>query len=210
MDDARPVSEPLPRVLDAALGLFAEQGYHGTSIRDIARAAGLSVPGVYHHYPAKHDVLDALMTSVMTDLLGRMRAAQGAAGEDPVARFDALVETLLWFHLERRREAFVASSELRSLEPRQRAVVVGMRDDAQAMVLDAVLAARADGSFATEYPEEAARSVAVLCIGLATWYRDDGKAAAADVVRVQLALARALVGANRPAGVDPAAPGMAH
>ena len=40
-------------VLGAALDVFVEMGYHGASVRDIARRAGLSVPGMYHHYATK-------------------------------------------------------------------------------------------------------------------------------------------------------------
>src|SRR5690606_25412480 len=42
----------LPKPLEAALEAFAERGYDGTSIREIAARAGLSVPGLYHHYPS--------------------------------------------------------------------------------------------------------------------------------------------------------------
>ncbi len=41
------------RVLLAALECFVERGYHGTTIRQIANRAGVSVPGLYHHYASK-------------------------------------------------------------------------------------------------------------------------------------------------------------
>ena len=40
-------------ILEAALQLFSKQGYRGTSIREIAEAAGLSTGNVYHHFPDK-------------------------------------------------------------------------------------------------------------------------------------------------------------
>ena len=61
----------LPRVLEAALEAFAKHGYHGTSIRELASTAGLSVPGLYHHYPSKQDILVALLEDVMRDLVQR-------------------------------------------------------------------------------------------------------------------------------------------
>ncbi|MGH7860068.1 MAG: helix-turn-helix domain-containing protein, partial [Candidatus Binatia bacterium] len=53
------VSPPGTRrqILDAALRLFAERGYGGTSIRDIARAAGVQSASLYSHYPSKEHVL---------------------------------------------------------------------------------------------------------------------------------------------------------
>ncbi|MFJ9243869.1 TetR/AcrR family transcriptional regulator [Streptomyces sp. NPDC101776] len=185
------------RILKAALGLFAEQGYHGTTIREIARDAGLSVPGVYHHYRSKQDVLVDLMVTVLGELLTRTRSAVDAVDEaDVSARFDALVSELVRFHAERREEAFVASTELRGLDPDNRRRVVALRDEQQAM-LEACIASGCDrGVFATPYPREAARAVAVLCVGVASWYRPGGGDAISALVRGQLGLCRALVEAR--------------
>ena len=183
----------LPRVLAAALEAFVEHGYHGTSVRDLAAASGLSVPGLYHHHASKQAILVDLMEATMAELLGRSRAALAEAGEDPVTRFDLVVESLLRFHMARRAQAFVGSSELRSLEPEARARVVGMRDAQQAMVAAAIEDAVAIGAFATPHPGDVARAISTLAIGVATWYREDGPQEPDEVVRRQLALARALV-----------------
>lgn len=186
----------LPRVLDAALDRFAEQGYHGTSIRDLAAASGLSVPGLYHHHRSKQDILMALMMAVMDELLARSEAALAAAGDDPSEQFDVLVESLLRFHMFRRRQAFVGSSEIRSLDPANRRQYVARRDEQQRM-LDHIVEAGVDaGEFATPYPEDAARAVASLCVGVASWYRDDGPLTPDELVRRHLVLARGLVGAS--------------
>jgi AcrR family transcriptional regulator len=49
------------RILDAALDLFARQGFAATSTRQIARAVGLSESGLYAHFPSKRAVYDALL-----------------------------------------------------------------------------------------------------------------------------------------------------
>ena len=185
----------LPRVLDAALQRFAEHGYDGTSIRDLASEAGLSVPGVYHHYRSKQDILLALMMAVMDELLERSAAALASVGDDPSEQFDVLVESLLRFHMFRRREAFVASSEIRSLVADNREQYVERRDEQQRMI-DTVVAAGADaGAFTTPYAEDASRAVASLCVGVASWYREDGPLAPDELVRRHLVLACGLVGA---------------
>ncbi|WP_435742034.1 TetR/AcrR family transcriptional regulator [Nocardioides sp. SYSU DS0663] len=195
-EDWRAYGPPsLPRVLDAALQRFAEQGYHGTSIRDLAADAGLSVPGVYHHYRSKQEILLALMMAVMDELLERSAAALASAPDDPSAQFDVLVESLLRFHMFRRRQAFVASSEIRSLAPENRRRYVERRDEQQRM-LDRVVVAGTDArAFGTPYPVDASRAVASLCVGVASWYRDDGPLEPDELVRRHLVLARGLVGA---------------
>jgi DNA-binding XRE family transcriptional regulator len=81
----------LDQPLTAALEAFLEFGYHGATMRDIARRAGLSVPGVYHYYASKQDMLVAILDVTMADLLARTTAAR-AEGRDPVERFALLVE----------------------------------------------------------------------------------------------------------------------
>ena len=48
-------------ILEAALNLFSHQGYRGTSIREIAEAAGLSTGNVYHHFPDKEALFRTLL-----------------------------------------------------------------------------------------------------------------------------------------------------
>ena len=49
------------QILSAALKLFSRRGYHGTSIRDIAQAARASTGNVYHHFPDKENIFNALI-----------------------------------------------------------------------------------------------------------------------------------------------------
>jgi TetR/AcrR family transcriptional regulator, acrAB operon repressor len=49
------------QILAAALKLFSRVGYHGTSLRDIARAAKASTGNVYHHFPDKEAIFTALI-----------------------------------------------------------------------------------------------------------------------------------------------------
>lgn len=195
-DDWRAYATGLPRVLAAALSEFAQQGYHGTSIRDIAAAAGLSVPGVYHHYRSKQEILEALLGTIMEDLLWRSRCAVETATPEPGARFDVLVDHLLRYHMVCRREAFVVSNELRSLTGAGRDVVVARRDAQQRMIVDAIEEGRAGGVFSTPIPRDAARGVASLCVGVASWYVETGPLGPDELAGRYLSLARAMVGAT--------------
>ncbi|MEV8516004.1 TetR/AcrR family transcriptional regulator [Dactylosporangium sp. NPDC051484] len=188
---------PLPRILQTALEAFVEHGYEGTSVRDLAGRAGLSVPGLYHHFRSKQDILMGLLEAVMNDLLARSRSALSTSPPNPEGQLDALVECMLRFHLFRRNEAFVASTELRSLEPANRGRYVRMRDEQQRMLADVIRAGSKAGVFTTPYPDDAARALATLCVGVATWYRDDGPLAPDEVVRRYLDMVHGLVGVAR-------------
>jgi AcrR family transcriptional regulator len=56
------------RILDVARGLFANKGYAGTSVRDIADALGMTKAALYYHFPGKADVLAALIEPALDEL----------------------------------------------------------------------------------------------------------------------------------------------
>ena len=184
----------LPKPLAAALEAFAERGYDGTSIREVASRSGLSVPGLYHHYPSKQALLVSLTTTVLHDLLARSRQAIAEAGPTPSEKFDAVVESLLRFHMYRREQAFVGSTEIRSLDPGYHPIYIGHRIRMQRLVDDVVVAGVGEGSFTTGSPKGAARAVATMCVGVSTWYRVDGPMSADELIKQNLEFARAIVG----------------
>lgn len=186
----------LSKPLAAALAAFAEQGYHGASIRDIAARAQLSVPGLYHHYPSKQALLMGLADAAMDELLARSSQAEQEAGASPEARFDAVVESLLRFHMARRELAFVASTEARSMAGEARRAYIGRRDEQQRM-LDRIVADGVEqGVFSAKYPADAARAVATMCVAVSSWYRPDGPLAPDELAKRYLDIARGMVGAR--------------
>jgi AcrR family transcriptional regulator len=54
-------TSPRQRILDVTLALMAQRGVAGTSMRDLASAAGLNVASLYHYFPSKHDLLLAVL-----------------------------------------------------------------------------------------------------------------------------------------------------
>jgi AcrR family transcriptional regulator len=48
-------------ILEAAYSLFVEQGYHATSMRQIAQHAGIALSGIYNHFNSKADIFDHLL-----------------------------------------------------------------------------------------------------------------------------------------------------
>lgn len=73
------------RILDCARDLFARYGFDATSVRMIARSAGVTDPAVYYHFPGKYDLLRALMVE---PAYGPRPPAR--TREDVAARLEAL------------------------------------------------------------------------------------------------------------------------
>jgi AcrR family transcriptional regulator len=73
-----------PQVLDAALELFLEHGYEGTSMQAVADQAEVTKPVVYACYPSKDALFRALLEREETRILGEIQAAfEGAELSDP-------------------------------------------------------------------------------------------------------------------------------
>lgn len=183
-------------LLDAAIAVMAEHGYHGTSVREIAVRAGVSPAALYHHFPSKQQVLVTIMERGIEALLDRTRTALAAAGPDPVDRLRALVEVQVLFHLEDQRGTLLGTSELRALEEPVRGPHRAKRAEQQRMFDGVIADGVAAGVFGTPLPEEAARAIVVMCTGVAGWYSPRGRLSRAEVVRRYQRLALDMVGAQ--------------
>ena len=85
-------------ILDAALELFAENGFYGTSLRDIARAVGVRESALYHHFASK----EALFAAVASESTNEIRLRLAALVEGPLpVDLRATLESLLTEALER-------------------------------------------------------------------------------------------------------------
>ncbi len=75
------------QVISAAIRYFGQQGYHGARLADIAKAAGVSEPGLLHHYPSKVQLLMDVLAE--RDRIDRERFTP-TTGEDAGNLLDAL------------------------------------------------------------------------------------------------------------------------
>ncbi|MYW05448.1 TetR/AcrR family transcriptional regulator [Streptomyces sp. SID3343] len=170
----------LPPILAASLAAFDEHGYHGTTVRDIARRVGVTVPALYYHYENKQALLVELLLGSMSAALGRCRSALREADDAPAARFAALVECIVLYMANRAPLAFL-DTEMRSLEPGNRARYVAMRDDLEALMHRVVRDGVALGDFTTPFPVDAGRAVLTCCQAVANWYRSTGPLSPRDI-----------------------------
>ena len=84
-------------ILDAALALFAEKGYFGTSLRDVARAVGVRESALYNDFAGKEALFEAILTAESAAKVERLSAMLDA----PVGDGRAMLEELATFILDR-------------------------------------------------------------------------------------------------------------
>lgn len=182
----------------AAVENFTTLGYHGTSMRDVARTAGVTVASIYHHFASKQEILQHVMITTITDVLGATRRAVDeavAAGRtSPTERLEALVDAWMIFHTTRQADALIGASEIRSLDESGRAVVVGYRDEQEALFRSIIDDGVSSGAFATSYPREAARAIIEMGYSVSSWYRLGGELSPEEMSVRYRELARGTVG----------------
>jgi AcrR family transcriptional regulator len=96
-------------ILDAAEAVFAERGFHGARIQDIAERARIAVGTVYNHFAQKDDVLTALLEERTEGMLAELRASKSDPREfEP--RLKARIGRMLAY-VEQHRAFFTIASE---------------------------------------------------------------------------------------------------
>lgn len=186
------------RLLDAAVTAFAERGFHGTSTRDIAAAAGMSPAAVYVHHKSKEELLYLISRTGHEQTLALLREAIAKADE-PAGQLAAAVRAFVAFHAEEHTMARIINYELAALSDDHLREIAALRraitDEVRALVERGVAA----GVFDTGRPRMAAIAVLSLGVDAARWYRDEGAWSPEDVAAYYVDLAMRIVGADRPA-----------
>lgn len=196
-------TEPLPPLLRSAAASFVALGYHGTTTRTLAAAAGMSVPGLYHHFASKQAIIVAIMDRAMEDLWRRSRAADAEAGDDAVRRLQLHIECLALFHAHRAELAFLASTELRSLEPEARARHIAARDRQERLLVDIVRSGVARGVFDADDPAQSARALITMCTGVSQWFSVAGPLPAGAIADEYVRYAQRLLGRGESGAAGP-------
>ena len=106
--------EKLERILRIAAEVFAEKGYHQASIRDISRATGVSLAGLYYYVESKEELLFRIQEHSFVVLLDKLQELlQGV--DDPHRKLRLLIENHLRFFVANMKEMKVLSHEAESL-----------------------------------------------------------------------------------------------
>jgi AcrR family transcriptional regulator len=179
----------------AALELFARLGYHATSMRAIAAAAGVQPAAIYHWYPSKEALLVHLQDDFMDRLTEKLDVAM-AAKERPALKLAAAVREHVVFHGLHPRAAFVTDSEIRALGQDARKRLVAQRDAYQHIFIEATEGGVRDGSLRVSNPKVAMYSTLLACTGVALWFDPNGPLALDEVADLQVELVLSSLGAE--------------
>lgn len=163
------------RVLQAAVELFAKQGYDGTSVSEVIAKANVAKGGFYHHFPSKEDLLYA----VYGDLLERQLAAMDeilARGLPAAETLRALIVDLVVSTAGSAEQALVFWREMPKLGHERAAGYRRQRRRYHDAVRRLIRDAQQRGEFAAvASPDTATFTIFGVINELPTWYRPSGR-----------------------------------
>ncbi|GAA4558660.1 TetR/AcrR family transcriptional regulator [Pseudonocardia xishanensis] len=171
---------PLPPILAAALTYFQEEGYHGTTVRNIATKVGLTMPTLYYHFGNKEGILFALLDAAMDDFWAHGDACLEDAAGDTQKRFENFI-TSLGLHYTHRRDLAMLHDEFRFLGPDFRAKYLVKRNLVAEVLETLIKDGNNEGIFSVEDPHLTALALLGMLGGILDWYRSTGPLSPAEI-----------------------------
>ena len=173
-------------ILDAAQEAFAAGGYHGTSLDDVARAAGVSKALIYEHFTSKRDLHASLLQDHVDELVLRLHAnaRTGATGEE---RLRGGVDAFLGW-VEERRVAWrvffrdAADPDVADVTAAVQAQVTGVVTALMAADPELPAVEGAPGAAQDRAVLQHAQLLSGAVQGLATWWHDHPDVPRAELV----------------------------
>jgi AcrR family transcriptional regulator len=154
--------DKLARIMRTSAGIFAEKGFHQASIRDISRATGISLAGLYHYFRSKEELLFRIQEHCFDTVV--QRAEQQLAGvTDPRERLRCLVATHLHFFVNNMKEMKVLSHEGETLTGEYRQRVNAQKRRYTELCADIVCDLRPDA------PPQEVRAAVFSLFGMMNW-----------------------------------------
>jgi AcrR family transcriptional regulator len=164
--------ERLDNILSEAAKIFADKGFHSTSMRDLSRAAELSLAGIYHYVKSKDELLFHIQQRCFTEVLDGARAAVRAAPY-PEQRLRDFISHHVTFFAAHMAEMKVLSHEADSLSGDHLATVNELKRQYGELLLEQ-LQGVADGDVGSVDPLVATYALFGMLNWIYTWYDPAG------------------------------------
>jgi len=170
------------QLLDIARRLFANRGFHATSLRDIAEEAQISKAALYYHFPNKDELYERVVIQSL-DALVQMVGADVARARTPTERVRAFVHSSAHFLDEHREHWLAGANAFREAgQTERRGVALHLRDTYEKLLRRCI----SDGIESGEFRGmDAAMITRFLLSGLnyvTRWHSPDGKLSVKEVM----------------------------
>jgi AcrR family transcriptional regulator len=174
-------------ILERAAALFAERGFAGTSLQDVANALGMSRTAIYYYVPSKEAILGRLVEKLSQHDAAALEAIRNKRSLGPSEKVRAMALQLSENAGENPRQTRILSENAHHLPP----ALAKTNRAAEAAVITHLQAAIDEGMRKGEFrpidSRTAALAIAGMCIWTAWWFQADSSQLTAGQVAAQIA-----------------------
>lgn len=164
------LAAPRERILEEAAKLFARSGYDGSSVSDLAAAIGVSKAAIYHYYPTKQDIYDAIILGVLSGLTQNVGQdidrAEGAA-----ARLRAFMVGHARYFEQHHAQFVTMLIGYSGMALPEREDAARLRDGYEKRLRELIAQGVADGAFRPLDVAAAGRAVLSMLNWMVRWYK---------------------------------------
>ncbi|MBI3933452.1 MAG: TetR/AcrR family transcriptional regulator [Acidobacteria bacterium] len=181
------VSADMPRleqIRRVGCHLLYQYGYAGMTMRQIAAHLKIKAASLYYHFPSKQDILFDLMYDTASELMeGLLRIVDPDhdSAVDVQAQLDSAIRWHVLFHTQKREEAFVSHSELRSLTRENLESILTVRQDYDRLFDYILRRCQAAGVLPKRDTSVLRNAILTMCTATAGWFNPEGKFTAEQV-----------------------------
>lgn len=167
-----------------ALELFDAKGFEGSTVREIAKASGVTPGAIYNHFASKHDILNSIVRKLLEDLDNELDSAATSVGPRASDQLEAVVGALVLRYARSNKAARIINRESEFLLPQARAEVDAQRQQILRLISTLLKSAQRSGPIrsgkltkarpSSELDTDvAATALLDMCAGVAAWRRPD-------------------------------------
>ena len=182
MSEFTKYDQRLEFILRAASRIFAEKGYHSTTMRDISRETGVSLAGIYHYFKSKDELLfliqDNCFGRVVEKLEERLKEAS-----NPIEKLHIVIENHLSFFAANMAEMKVLSHEAETLAGEKYERIAGKKQEYTRLVRNILAEINKQNSNSKTKADLTVSTYALFGMmnWIYNWYDPKGKLKVADL-----------------------------
>jgi AcrR family transcriptional regulator len=160
------VRERREALINAAIAVFVEKGFHNATVRDIGRAANMTQGTIYNYVSSKDDILYLVCDRIVAEYNAETRRALELA-HDPVARVRSAVRAISEVMYRHRREILLIYQDSHLLDPRSRKVILARVEEFIGMFERIIADAARELGVPLRYPHVSANILTFLPVMIA-------------------------------------------
>lgn len=160
-------------IIDAALKLFAQEGYHSTTLDEVAKVIGVSKATLYYYFRSKEEIIKAILNRSLDRMKQTLEIRKlPLSTREKLCQF---IEYHITFAADNAELASITFEQLNILPKRSREVVKRKQREVVALLQDLLQQGADEGIVSIKDTKLAALAIIGMCNWTYHWYRPEGK-----------------------------------